>query len=317
MLLVITTIPAMMLAEGGVPSAWLMIATVLGGSVVAGGANAMNMYFDRDIDQMMLRTQGRPVPSGQIEPAMAAIFGLVLGGAGFTFLTFAVNPLSAFLTLFAFAFYVVVYTLILKRNTPHNIVIGGAAGAMPPMIGWAAVTNSISIEAVLMFAIVTLWTPPHFWALSINYSSDYKRAGIPMLPVVYGPDVTKRQILGYSVLLVACSIALGFVGDGGWLYLASAGALGAGFLYYAARLYQTPTPKASMALFRYSIAYLGLLFVAIGESKPFCQPHTEAARIRMQLLGHERERQVSDQFAGMHRLIQQCLMQSFVILHFD
>lgn len=262
-LLVITTIPAMILAEGGLPSVWLTIATVLGGSVVAGGANAMNMYFDRDIDELMLRTQGRPVPSGQIEPTMAAVFGLLLGGAGFTFLTLAVNPLSAFLTLFAFAFYVVVYTLILKRNTPQNIVIGGAAGAMPPMIGWAAVTNAISIEAVLMFAIVTLWTPPHFWALSINYSSDYKRAGIPMMPVVAGPDSTKRQILGYSVLLVACSIALGLVGDGGWLYLASAAALGAGFLYYAVRLYQSPTPKASMALFRYSLLYLALLFAAI------------------------------------------------------
>ena len=166
MLLVITTIPAMMLAEGGVPSAWLMLATVFGGSVVAGGANALNMYFDRDIDQIMVRTRVRPVPSGQVDPEKAAIFGIVLGGAGFAFMQVFVNPLAAFLTIGALAFYVVVYTLILKRSTPLNIVIGGAAGAMPPVIGWAAVTNSVSVEALLMFAIVTLWTPPHFWALS-------------------------------------------------------------------------------------------------------------------------------------------------------
>jgi protoheme IX farnesyltransferase len=262
-LLVITTLPAMILAEGGLPSAWLMFATVLGGSIVAGGANAMNMYFDRDIDEKMLRTQGRPLPSGAVDPEKAAIFGLALGGAGFAFMNVFVNPLSAALTIGAFAFYVVVYTLILKRHTPLNIVIGGAAGALPPVIGWAAVTNSVSLEAVLMFAIVTLWTPPHFWALSINYSSDYARAGVPMLPVVSGPEETKRQIFWYSVALVAVTIALGLTGETGWLYLGSAAALGAGFLYYAARLWRSPSARPAMALFRYSILYLALLFGAI------------------------------------------------------
>jgi protoheme IX farnesyltransferase len=263
LLLVVTTIPAMMLAEGGMPSAWLMLATVLGGSVVAGGANAMNMYFDRDIDEMMYRTQGRPVPAGQLEPEKAALFGMAMGGAGFTFMYLAVNPLSAFLTIFAFAFYVIVYTLILKRTTPLNIVIGGAAGAMPPLIGWAAVTDEIGVAGALMFGIVTLWTPPHFWALSINYSSDYERAGVPMLPVVAGKDSTKRWILLHALAMVACTLALPFASDAGVLYAGIAAALGAAFLYFSVRVWQSPTPKRSMALFRYSIAYLGLLFGAI------------------------------------------------------
>lgn len=262
-LLVVTTIPAMMLADGGFPPLWLVLATVLGGSVVAGGANAMNMYFDRDIDEIMLRTQERPVPSGAVDPEKAAVFGIVLGGAGFAFLSIVVNPLSAFLTLGAFAFYVVVYTLILKRTTSLNIVIGGAAGAMPPVIGWAAVTNSIGVEAVLMFAIVTLWTPPHFWALSINYSSDYKRAGIPMLPVVAGLAETKRQILYYTLALVAVTVALYFFSDAGALYIASAVVLGAGFLYYAVRLWRSDSARESRNVFRYSLAYLALLFAAI------------------------------------------------------
>lgn len=263
MLLVITTIPAMMLAEGGLPSVWLMLATVLGGSVVAGGANAMNMYFDRDIDEIMVRTQERPVPSGQVDPEKAAVFGFALGALGFAFMSLAINPLSAVLTLSAFAFYVIVYTLILKRTTSLNIVIGGAAGAMPPMIGWAAVTNSVSIEAILMFAIVTMWTPPHFWAISINYSSDYKRAGIPMLPVVAGVDATKRQMLYYTVGLVAVTVALAFLSDLGAVYLATALLLGAGFIYVVARLWRSPSLRPARAVFGYSILYLALLFGAI------------------------------------------------------
>jgi len=262
-LLVITTLPAMILADGGFPSVWLMLATVLGGSVVAGGANAMNMYFDRDIDEIMLRTRVRPIPSHAVEPERAALFGLLLGGGGFAFMNVFVNPLAAALTLAAFVFYVVVYTLILKRTTSLNIVIGGAAGAMPPMIGWAAVTNTVSVEAILMFAIVTLWTPPHFWALSINYSSDYKRAGIPMLPVVSGIGETKRQILGYTVVLIASTIALAFFSDLGAIYLTSAAVLGAGFLYYAAKLYRSGSVRDAVGVFRYSIAYLALLFGAI------------------------------------------------------
>src|SRR5437870_4854985 len=259
LLLVITTIPAMILADGGLPSPWLILATVLGGSVVAGGANALNMYFDRDIDELMLRTRDRPVPAGQIEPEKAALFGLALALGGFLFLEWTVNLLAAALTLAAFCFYVLVYTLLLKRTTPLNIVIGGAAGAMPPVIGWAAVTNELSVAALIMFAIVTAWTPPHFWALSINYSSDYKRAGVPMLPVVSGPAETRRQIFLYSLVLVGISLLLALWGDAGTIYLAAALVLGGGFVYYAARLWLSDSAKPAAALFRYSIIYLALL----------------------------------------------------------
>lgn len=262
-LLVVTTIPAMMLADKGIPSLWLILATVLGGSIVAGGANAMNMYFDRDIDELMLRTRDRPVPAGQIEPEKAALFGLALAAGGFLFLERSVNLLAAGLTIFAFAFYVLVYTLLLKRSTPLNIVIGGAAGAMPPVVGWAAVTGEVGVPALIMFAIVTAWTPPHFWALSLNYSSDYQRAGVPMLPVVAGPRETRRQILLYSVLLVGVSLTLAVWGDAGFVYLAAAFALGAGFLWFAVRLVQDASARASTELFRYSLAYLALLFAAI------------------------------------------------------
>ena len=262
-LLIVTTVPAMIQAQGGLPSWWLILATVLGGSVVAGGANAMNMYFDRDIDQVMRRTRERPVPAGLVEPEKAAAFGLALGAGGFIFLDLAVNLLAAALTIGAFAFYVVVYTLILKRSTPLNIVIGGAAGAMPPLIGWAAVTNEISVSAIIMFAIVTAWTPPHFWALSMNYASDYARAGVPMLPVVAGPEETKRQIFAYSVVLVVTSLSLWFLGSAGYVYVAAAIALGAGFLHFAYGLWRDGSSRSSAALFRYSIIYLALLFAAI------------------------------------------------------
>jgi protoheme IX farnesyltransferase len=263
LLLVITTIPAMVMAEGSFPSFWLMAVTVIGGSMAAGGANAMNMYFDRDIDEVMRRTRGRPVPSGQVEPQRAAIFGALLAAGGVGLIQWFVNPLAAFLTFFAFAFYVVVYTLILKRSTPMNIVIGGAAGAMPPVIGWAAVTGAISLESLLMFAIITLWTPPHFWALSMKFSGDYASAGVPMLPVVSGPRETARQIFWYTIATVAATLGLGFAGDTGIIYFAVAGTLGAGFIYYAVRLLRAPVTEESMALFRYSIPYLGILFAAI------------------------------------------------------
>lgn len=263
LLLVVTTIPAMILADRGLPSVWLMAATVLGGSIAAGGANAMNMYFDRDIDGVMRRTQGRPVPAGHVDPEKAAVFGIVLGGLGFLTLQLFVNLLAACLTLGAFAFYVVVYTLMLKRTTPLNIVIGGAAGALPPVIGWVAVTGGIGVPALIMFGIVTLWTPPHFWALAMNYSSDYKKAGVPMLPVVAGPLETRRQILLHAVGLVGVSLLLPALGDAGVIYLVAALALGAAFLYYAGRLYREVSGRASWSLFRFSVIYLALLFAAI------------------------------------------------------
>ena len=262
-LLVVTTIPAMILAEQGMPSGWLILVTVVGGSIVAGGANAMNMYFDRDIDALMLRTRGRPLPSGQVEPEKAFLYGLLLAAIGFLLLQTFANLLAATLTIGALVFYVVVYTILLKRKTSLNIVIGGAAGAAPPLIGWAAVTGEIALPALIMFAIVTAWTPPHFWALSLNYSSDYERAGVPMLPVVAGEDETKRQIMLYSLLLVTITFLLPIWSAAGAIYLAAAAVLGAGFLYYAYQLYRHFSAASSAALFKYSIAYLALLFGAI------------------------------------------------------
>jgi len=263
LLLIVSTIPAMILAEGGLPSFWLMLATVGGGAVVAGGANAMNCYFDRDIDGMMSRTRGRPVPAGQIEPERAALFGVILGGAGFLVLEAFTNLLAAFLTLGAFGFYLVVYTLLLKRTTPLNIVIGGAAGAMPPVVGWAAVTGEVGLPALVLFAIIVFWTPPHFWALALNFSSDYERARVPMLPVVLGEKETRRQILIHSVALVAVSLLLSATGATGLIYLTAAVLLGGVFILFAVRLWRGTAARASAALFRYSILYLGLLFAAV------------------------------------------------------
>ena len=263
LLLIVSTIPAMILAEGGLPSFWLMLATVGGGAVVAGGANAINCYFDRDIDGMMSRTRGRPVPAGQIEPERAALFGVILGGAGFLVLEAFTNLLAAFLTLGAFGFYLVVYTLLLKRTTPLNIVIGGAAGAMPPVVGWAAVTGEVGLPALVLFAIIVFWTPPHFWALALNFSSDYERARVPMLPVVLGEKETRRQILIHSVALVAVSLLLSATGATGLIYLTAAVLLGGVFILFAVRLWRGTAARASAALFRYSILYLGLLFVAV------------------------------------------------------
>jgi len=262
-LLLITTVPAMILAEGGWPSPWLILATVAGGAVAAGGANAMNCYFDRDIDGMMLRTRGRPVPSGQIEPERAAVFGILLGGIGFVTLEAFANLLAAFLTLGAFAFYIVVYTLLLKRTTSLNIVIGGAAGAVPPVVGWAAVTGEIGLPALVLFGIVVLWTPPHFWALALNHEGDYQRAGIPMLPVVVGREETKLYILLNSLALVAVSLLLPLAGATGLIYLSTALVLGGLFLFYAFRLWLGKSTRAATDLFRYSIIYLALLFVAV------------------------------------------------------
>ncbi len=262
-LLLVTTVPAMILAEGGWPSPWLVLATVAGGAVAAGGANAMNCYFDRDIDGLMLRTRGRPVPAGQVEPEKAAVFGIVLGGAGFLLLEASANLLAALLTMGAFAFYVVVYTLLLKRTTPLNIVIGGAAGAMPPVVGWAAVTGEVGAPALVLFAIVVLWTPPHFWALALNYSSDYARARVPMLPMVVGERETRRHILLHSLALVAVSLLLTASGATGLIYLGAALVLGVVFIAYALRLWRDTSARAAAALFRYSILYLALLFGAV------------------------------------------------------
>jgi protoheme IX farnesyltransferase len=229
----------------------------------AGGANAINQYLERDIDGIMLRTRRRPLPSHRIEPGRALVFGLGLGLAGFAFLWATVNLLSALLATAAMAFYVVVYTMWLKPRSPQNIVIGGAAGAVPALVGWAAVTGRVGWPAVVLFDIVFLWTPPHFWALSLRYQRDYAAAGIPMLPVVAGPAETTRQILLYSLALALCSLVLIPVGHMGPLYDVASALLGIRFVAAAIRLRTTGTPGAAMALFRYSLVYLALLFAAV------------------------------------------------------
>ena len=262
-LLLVTTLPTMFVARRGVPSVGLMVATLAGGALAAGGANAINMVADRDIDKLMNRTRKRPLVTGAMTPRAALVFALVLEAAAFAELWTWVNPLSALLAVSATAFYVFVYTLWLKRVSSQNIVIGGAAGAVPVLVGWAAVTNSLGWAPVVLFAVIFIWTPPHFWALAIRYREDYESAGVPMLPVVATLQRTARAILIYTVLLVAVTLLFAAVGHMGLLYVVSAAVLGAVFLFYALRLRRRATPRAAMRLFQYSITYLTLLFAAM------------------------------------------------------
>ena len=267
-LLLVTTVPAMILAAHGIPRLDLIAWTLIGGSLAAGSANAINCYLDRDIDLLMARTRRRPLPAAEVEPERAVVFGIVLGVLAFAVLAFFVNLLAAFLAMLAIAFYVIVYTMVMKRTTPQNIVIGGAAGALPPVIGWAAVTGDVGIPALVLFAIVFYWTPPHFWALSLRIAKDYAAAGVPMLPVVRGVPETTRQIGLYTILLVAISLILFAVARMGLIYLGAAVVLGAIFLWQALRLWRIGTsPEASttgaIRLYKYSITYLTLLFLAV------------------------------------------------------
>src|ERR1700729_4323121 len=260
-LLLVTTLPTMVVAKHGLPSVWLMVATLVGGTLAAGGANAINMVVDRDIDRLMNRTKNRPLVTGAMTPAAALVFALALEVAAFTELWLAVNLLSAVLAVSATLFYVFVYTLWLKRRSTQNIVIGGAAGAVPVLVGWAAVTDSLAWTPVVLFAIIFVWTPPHFWALAVKYKEDYQAADVPMLPAVATFKRTAREILFYSVLLVAVSLVLAAVARLGVIYIVSASVLGVVFLALALRLWRRATPKAAMQLFSYSITYLTLLFV--------------------------------------------------------
>src|SRR5580692_8194564 len=262
-LLLITTLPTMIVAQRGLPPVWLMGATLLGGALAAGGANAINMFIDRDIDKLMHRTRKRPLVTGAVTPRSALIFAIALEVVAFVELWAWVNLLSAALAVSATLFYVFVYTLWLKRTSSQNIVIGGAAGAVPVLVGWAAVTDSLGWAPVVLFAVIFIWTPPHFWALAIKYREDYESAGVPMMPVVTTLKRTAGQIIVYTVLLVAVSVLFAVVGHMGALYLASALVLGTVFLVYAVRLRQLATPKAAMRLFQYSITYLTLLFAAM------------------------------------------------------
>ena len=266
-LLLITTVPAMVVADRGWPSTWLVIATLVGGSLAAGGANALNQFAESDIDARMKRTRNRPLPSGAVAPRSAAIFGVLLGVMAAVWLVVLVNTLAASLAIGALAFYAVVYTLYLKRSTVQNIVIGGAAGAAPPLIGWAAVTGTVEIESLLLFLVVFYWTPPHFWALSLFTSDDYAAAGVPMLPVVRGVEETKRQILLYSWLLVAITIIFGAAADLRGIYVAVALLGGAAFLWFAFRLSRDEGIDGARPLFRYSILYLAVLFGAMAADQ--------------------------------------------------
>ena len=264
-LLLITTLPTMILAKGGLPDVWLMVATLLGGTLAAGGANAINMYVDRDIDKLMHRTAKRPLVTGVIAPRNALIFAVTLEVVAFVELWAWVNLLSAVLAVSATLFYVFVYTLWLKRTSKQNIVIGGAAGAMPVLVGWAAVTDSLAWTPVVLFAVIFMWTPPHFWALAFKYKDDYEAAHVPMMPVVATFRRTAIEILVYTVIMVGLHAwLLAPVAHLGLLYVVSAALLGAGFIAMAVRLWVQATPKASMQLFSYSITYLTLLFVRDG-----------------------------------------------------
>ena len=263
-LLCLTALGGMFLATGGAPEPSLLLLVLGGGAMAAGGAQALNHYLERDIDAMMLRTRSRPVASGRVPPNHALAFGVLLNVVAFVMLGALVNPIAAVLTLSATLFYVLVYTMGLKRTTPQNIVIGGAAGAIPPMVGWAAVTGSIDLPAIYLFAIIFFWTPPHFWALSLLIKDDYARARIPMLPVVRSVQETKLHIMLYSLLLVGLTTMFFTTQAVGWVYLAASSALGAGFLAYAWRLLRQPGIRGARLLYIYSLLYLTLLFVAVG-----------------------------------------------------
>jgi protoheme IX farnesyltransferase len=265
-LLLVTTIAPMYVA--GSPSLLLVLAVALGGYLMAGGANAVNMYLDRDIDDRMARTRLRPLPSGRMDPRAVLAYGLALATGATALFAFAVNVLSAALALAGFYFYVFIYTRWLKRRTPQNIVIGGAAGAFPPLVGWAAVTGRIDLAAVYLFLIVFYWTPPHFWALALLKQHDYGRAGVPMAPLVWGERETMRQMFWYTVILVPITLLPAAFGAFGRIYAASAAALGALLLAGVVRVMRVrPWTKAAWSVYKYSLLYLALLFVAMAVDR--------------------------------------------------
>jgi protoheme IX farnesyltransferase len=262
-LLLLTTVAAMFVADPAGPPLETVLWTVLGGYLAAGGAGAINHYLDRERDARMARTRRRPLASGRIPPAHGLAFGIALGALAVVQLTVTVNALAAGLSLAGLLGYVFVYTAWLKPLTPQNIVIGGAAGAVPPLVGWAAATGGLDLDALWLFGIVFLWTPPHFWALALLIKDDYARTGVPMLPVVRGDSATRRQILAYAAVLVAATMLPVATGLFGLAYAASALVLGAGFLALAARLVARPSRRAALRLYLSSLAYLALLFCAM------------------------------------------------------
>ncbi|MPZ53056.1 MAG: protoheme IX farnesyltransferase [Acidimicrobiia bacterium] len=260
-LLLITTVPAMVLAAQGWPGTWLVLATLIGGTLSAAGANTLNSYFDRDIDELMGRTKKRPLPVHGVEARNALWFGIALGVAGFAWLWVFTNLTAALWSTAALLFYVVVYTILLKRTTTQNIVIGGAAGAAPALVGWAAVTGGVGLPAWILFAIVFYWTPPHFWALALRYKADYATASVPMLPVVRGRTATVRQILLYSTIMVWLTLLLVPVAGMGWVYMIGAIGLGAWFFWESWRMTKSDTEP--IRLFTASNIYLAALSAVI------------------------------------------------------
>lgn len=262
-LLLITTVPTMVLAAGEWPSWSLIAITLLGGSLAAGGANAINMYIDRDIDKLMKRTQNRPLVTGLIKPRNALVFAVTLEVIAFAILWTGANLLSAILALSATAFYVFVYSMWLKRTSKQNIVIGGAAGAVPTLVGWAAVTNTVGWPAIWLFAIIFLWTPPHFWALAIRHSDEYRAANVPMLPSVVSIEKTIRTMVVYTVVLTLTTFVMIPVANLGFIYGVTAAVSGTGFVVGTAMLSRKPTQAWSMRVFSFSITYVTLLFGAL------------------------------------------------------
>lgn len=266
-LLLILTVPTMVVAEGGVPGLWLMVATVVGGTLAAGGANTFNMYIDRDIDRLMERTKGRPLVTGEVTPREALIFAFVVEIVSFVWLWGFVNLLSAVLAVSATLFYVFVYTMWLKRTSSSNIVIGGAAGAVPVLVGWSAVTNGLDWPPVILFAIIFVWTPPHFWALAIRYKDDYQAADVPMLPAVASLKTTVTRIVMYTVVLWVLTLVFGPVASMGITYYVAAIVLGAVFTGLAVQVFRRPEPARAMRLFGWSITYVTLLFGAMAADE--------------------------------------------------
>jgi len=263
LLLLVTTLSAMIIAAGSMPPLTTLLWTAIGGALSAGGASALNQFIDRERDAQMSRTQKRPLPGGRMNGARAVAFGLLLCIAGFNILALFVNLLSALMAWVGMIYYVLLYSIILKPTTAQNIVVGGGAGAIPPLVGWAAATNSLSMPAFFLFALIFFWTPPHFWALALLKNRDYERAGVPMFPVVYGERETRIHILLYAIQLVALTLLLPLATLGHGLYLASAVALGLGFLLHAWQLWKHGTNKLAWKMYRYSSTYLALIFAAL------------------------------------------------------
>ena len=259
-LLLITTVPTMIVAEEGLPSVWLIIATLFGGTLAAGGANAINMYIDRDIDKLMERTKNRPLVTGVLTSTEALSFAIAIEAIAFVWLWIFVNLLSAVLAASACLFYVFVYSLWLKRSSTSNIVIGGAAGAVPVLIGWSSVTNSIDWPPIILFLVIFLWTPPHFWALAIRYKDDYSNAEVPMLPVIEGTKVTGYRMVLYAFQVWAASLIFVPVAEMGVVYLITAIVMGAIFTLFSFQVMIKPTKKSAMRLFGFSISYITILF---------------------------------------------------------